>query len=602
MEELMYMRVFLSFFFSILSYEYLYSASAASEEILDAIFDGSLSTIKSHLGDLGPRCFISRACEQGPELDKKCDDFNNYLRSAGINTLYDRLDLMPGHAIPAYMERISSIEFVVVLFTPHYKTRSQVPGSGVSVEVEYLAERLSHTSRFYVPILLEGTPRNSIPSSLAPTDNLYYDLTDWDKRFEIVFLALREKLTRTIPQPILLSIQKAFEQEKAAIDGYRPAAAQHKDRLVGRIEDGLPSPAASTPSSARHSREVAWHGSTEHARHDMVRHVERSARTPALDRLMEEQFLKSLLHIKRMLSGRGPSCFLSKTFLARTEADRKGHAWFNYLTSVGLTTISLKETLRPGQLSSDIIKFVGNTDFVMVLFMPEYKERAKVHDSDVSEEVRLIRDRLKDSSDFYIPILLEGTPDTSIPESLKRRGFHYYDITDWDERFGVIFSILEERLLKTLLKSHMPQVRADFEREKVAIDAHGPVAVRHSETGREDWPHLPMGPSSSGFGPFEGEGAWGGGVGRPMPAGGHGFPSGGGETGSAGAYGPPGVDYSNWGRGALREMWLEAPTGGVPGLGYPAINPATWGGGILGEMGFGAPPGGMPGLGGGYGR
>ena len=101
---------------------------------------------------------------------------------------------------------------MVVLFTPTFKARSQLEGSGVGSEVEIMADRLRRSAIFYLPVLLAGTPDTAIPEILGPRDHLYYDLSNWDNRLDVVFSILREKMLNNIPE--LPGIKDAFDAER----------------------------------------------------------------------------------------------------------------------------------------------------------------------------------------------------------------------------------------------------------------------------------------------------------------------------------------------------------------------------------------------------
>jgi hypothetical protein len=134
----------------------------------------------------------------------------DYLRSAGINTKYDLDDLKAGEPKSPFMAQISSAQCVVVLFTPLYKERLKDFDSGVSFEVRLLANRLVREGpTFYTPIILEGSARTSIPECLEPIERLYYDLTNWNNRYDVIFTALHDKLLG--PRPQLVKVRREFE-------------------------------------------------------------------------------------------------------------------------------------------------------------------------------------------------------------------------------------------------------------------------------------------------------------------------------------------------------------------------------------------------------
>ena len=107
------------------------------------------------------------------------------LEKAGIRAMIDIHDLDNGESITKFIQTIGYNNFFVIpLFTTNYKQRAEIPESWLSREVKLIYERLRihNDSSFYVPVLLNGTPDESIPSSLmnmqsghAEPDDLYVD-------------------------------------------------------------------------------------------------------------------------------------------------------------------------------------------------------------------------------------------------------------------------------------------------------------------------------------------------------------------------------------------------------------------------------------------
>ena len=92
------------------------------------------------------------------------------LRADGVNVMLDRWETVPGDQLPAFMERaIRENEFVVIIFTPRYKTRSDAREGGVGYEGDVMTAEVMTTQnhRKFIPVLRSGAKDQSCPSWLS---------------------------------------------------------------------------------------------------------------------------------------------------------------------------------------------------------------------------------------------------------------------------------------------------------------------------------------------------------------------------------------------------------------------------------------------------
>jgi len=92
------------------------------------------------------------------------------LRADGVDITLDRWGAAPGDQLPAFMERaIRKNQFVVIVCTPRYKSRSDAREGGVGYEGCIMtAEAMTkHNDRKFIPVWRSGTWAEAAPSWLA---------------------------------------------------------------------------------------------------------------------------------------------------------------------------------------------------------------------------------------------------------------------------------------------------------------------------------------------------------------------------------------------------------------------------------------------------
>src|SRR6267378_1916632 len=100
------------------------------------------------------------------------------LRADGVDVTLDRWATVPGDQLPAFMERaIRENQFIVIVCTPRYKTRSDAREGGVGYEGDIMAAEVMtrQNHRKFVPVLRTGAWLEASPSWL--TGKYYIDLS-----------------------------------------------------------------------------------------------------------------------------------------------------------------------------------------------------------------------------------------------------------------------------------------------------------------------------------------------------------------------------------------------------------------------------------------
>lgn len=185
-------------------------------------FEESLLAIRTAFEGRISQCFISRAWEEDPDhqnhvfAKRLCTDLNK----AGIRTIIDENDLRVGESIAHYIQQIDHDDvFVLVLFTPTYKNRMLNPDSWIKKEVDLIQKRLERNDFFYIPLLCEGEPAESIPHCLSPQDRLFRNFQiehDYNRN-------ILDILNKKILHPEKLNVSKWKKVSKSLIAFYVPS-------------------------------------------------------------------------------------------------------------------------------------------------------------------------------------------------------------------------------------------------------------------------------------------------------------------------------------------------------------------------------------------
>ncbi len=122
-----------------------------------------------------PTCFVSYAWGN-PAHERWVEHrLATDLQKGGITVILDRWENHPGADLPGFVERIGESDFVLVVGTPAYlkKHKNEDPQTGtvVSAEMSLVNSRLMGTKaekETVIPLLLEGSPAESLPLLLRP--------------------------------------------------------------------------------------------------------------------------------------------------------------------------------------------------------------------------------------------------------------------------------------------------------------------------------------------------------------------------------------------------------------------------------------------------
>jgi hypothetical protein len=173
------------------------------------------------------------------------------LRSDGIAATIDQWAAIPGDQLPEFMERaIAENQYVLIVCTPRYKSRSERREGGVGYEGDIITAELlrSRNHRKFIPILRKGEWRQAAPGWLA--GKYYIDLRD-GQNYEAQYQDLLSTLlgSRPAPPPVAEKLTGAGGQRTITP---RPSARPEDPvRIVGVIADDVGKPRSdSTRGSA----------------------------------------------------------------------------------------------------------------------------------------------------------------------------------------------------------------------------------------------------------------------------------------------------------------------------------------------------------------
>jgi hypothetical protein len=129
-----------------------------------------------------PEAFICHAHGEAGFERWVAREFAPLLKLAGIRPILDKTDNGPGTCLIEFMDRILSVERVLVIGTPLFYQKS-LPGSDstVSREVQRIVERMRNDKKkdSVIPVLLAGEERISLPRVLW--ERVYVDLRSMDR-------------------------------------------------------------------------------------------------------------------------------------------------------------------------------------------------------------------------------------------------------------------------------------------------------------------------------------------------------------------------------------------------------------------------------------
>ena len=117
-----------------------------------------------------PRVFLSYSHEE-PGHDQWVMDLGKLLRENGVDAYLDKWDLIPGQATTYFMEsQIRDSDFVILICTPLYAEKSNIPSGGVGYEKNIISAEMLQANDLrpkFIPILRKGTFDNALPTYLG---------------------------------------------------------------------------------------------------------------------------------------------------------------------------------------------------------------------------------------------------------------------------------------------------------------------------------------------------------------------------------------------------------------------------------------------------
>ncbi len=145
-----------------------------------------------------PRVFVSYAHEE-PIHDDWVTSLSAKLRENGVDASLDRWDLKPGQDTTLFMEsQIRDSDFVILVCTPLYREKSNVPKGGVGYEKNIISAEMLQARDLipkFLPVLRKGAYDTALPTYLG--SKYAIDFRD-DERFDG---ALTELLRAIFSQP-----------------------------------------------------------------------------------------------------------------------------------------------------------------------------------------------------------------------------------------------------------------------------------------------------------------------------------------------------------------------------------------------------------------
>lgn len=116
-----------------------------------------------------PKVFISYSWEDDAHKEW-VKSLADRLLSDGIDATVDQYDLTLGDRLPHFMEQsISNSDYVLIICTPAYKSKSDARKGGVGYEGHIISAELltQGNERKFIPVIRKGTTTDSIPAFLS---------------------------------------------------------------------------------------------------------------------------------------------------------------------------------------------------------------------------------------------------------------------------------------------------------------------------------------------------------------------------------------------------------------------------------------------------
>lgn len=117
-----------------------------------------------------PKAFVSYSHED-QDHDSWVLELASSLRKNGVDVALDKWDLKPGHDTTLFMEsRIRDSDFVILVCTPEYAKKSNVPRGGVGYEKNIISAEMLQSQDLrpkFIPVLRKGDFQTALPTYLG---------------------------------------------------------------------------------------------------------------------------------------------------------------------------------------------------------------------------------------------------------------------------------------------------------------------------------------------------------------------------------------------------------------------------------------------------
>lgn len=145
-------------------------------------------------------------------------DFSQRLRQDGVDVTLDQWDAAPGDQLPAFMNRaVRENDFVLIICTTNYKTKSDFSGGGVGYEGDVIQAEVFvlGNHRKFIPLLRYGEWATAAPSALA--GKYYIDLRDgpdYEDNYQELLLTLHGRRDKA-PAVGAVDLDVTFEHDSS---------------------------------------------------------------------------------------------------------------------------------------------------------------------------------------------------------------------------------------------------------------------------------------------------------------------------------------------------------------------------------------------------
>lgn len=176
--------------------------------------------------------FVSYAHED-PDHDQWVINLAAHLRKNGVDASLDEWDLVPGQDMTLFMEsQIRDSDYVILICTPTYAQKSNVPRGGVGYEKNIISAEMLQASDLrpkFIPILKKGTFEDALPTYLGSKyANDFRESSQYNESFKELLRAVYKQ-----PHPKKPPLGGSpFEHE------LEPPAPE-KPKIIPKIEEQL---------------------------------------------------------------------------------------------------------------------------------------------------------------------------------------------------------------------------------------------------------------------------------------------------------------------------------------------------------------------------